>query len=35
MDQIVEDEHIDGFPTLVVYKDGQRLAEYQAHRTEK
>ncbi len=35
MAQIVEHEGIDGFPTLILYKEGSRLGEYQAHRTEK
>jgi len=33
--EIVEQEQIDGFPTIAVYKNGVRISDYNGDRTNK
>jgi hypothetical protein len=34
-EDILERENVDGFPTLMLYKEGLRFGEYTGQRTER
>lgn len=35
VEEIVAGEKIDGYPTIMVYKRGERIGEYHGNRTER